>query len=99
MAAISNETPLWQMTAGQFIEFLRQSNAPLCSTAPEEQQAPRRVYGLKGIQELFHCSNMTAQRLKKGVIAPAVHQYGRKIVTDADLALQLFKAAKEGRQE
>lgn len=56
---------------------------------------PRYVYGLKGIMELFGVSNMTAQRYKKGVIKAAVSQYGRKIVTNADLALELFRQAGE----
>lgn len=61
---------------------------------------PRRyVYGLKGIMELFGVSNVTAQRYKRGVIRDAVSQYGRTIVTDADLALQLFREHKESRQQ
>ena len=60
-------------------------------------QAPRYVYGLKGIMQLFGCSNMTAQRYKKGIIKAAVSQYGRKIVTNADLALELFRQAGESK--
>ena len=44
--------------------------------------------------ELFNCSNVTAQRYKNGVIADAVKQYGRKIVIDAEKALELFNEAK-----
>jgi hypothetical protein len=59
-------------------------------------RGPRYVYGLKGIMELFGVSNMTAQRYKKGIIKAAVSQYGRKIVTNADLALELVRQAGEG---
>ena len=41
---------------------------------------------------------MTAQRYKNGIIKDAVKQYGRKIVVDADLALELFAEAKEEKK-
>ena len=50
----------------------------------------RLVYGLRGIQDLFHCSHKTAQFYKDHVINQAVMQNGRKIIIDADLALRLF---------
>ena len=53
--------------------------------------APKRyVYGLDGIRELFHCSHKQAQFYKDNVIREAVKQNGRKIVVDADYALELF---------
>ena len=42
---------------------------------------------------------MTAQRYKNGIIKDAVTQYGRKIVVDADKALELFRAAKEPQRQ
>ena len=50
----------------------------------------RYVYGLKGIQELFNVSHLTAQRYKDGILKEAVFQSGRKIVVDADKAIELF---------
>ena len=50
----------------------------------------RLVYGLNGIRELFHCSHKQAQFYKDNVIKEAVSQNGRKIVVDADKALELF---------
>lgn len=50
----------------------------------------RLVYGLDGIRELFHCSHKQAQFYKDNVIKEAVSQHGRKIVVDADKALELF---------
>ncbi len=47
------------------------------------------IYGLNGIMMLFNCSKTTALKLKKGVIAPAVTQVGRKIVVDWKQALEL----------
>lgn len=49
------------------------------------------VYGLKGIAELFHCSYTEAYRIKRsGKIKKAIKQDGRKIITDAKKALELF---------
>ena len=58
----------------------------------KETPAPgkRYVHGLKGIQELFNVSHLTAQRYKDGILKDAVYQYGRKIVVDADKAIELF---------
>ena len=53
----------------------------------------RQVYGLKGIQDLFHVSHKTAQKYKDGILRPAVRQNGRKIITDADYAMELFSKA------
>ena len=48
------------------------------------------VYGLEGIRTLFGCSTTTAWRIKNSEwIRPAISQVGRKIVVDADLALEL----------
>lgn len=82
------------MTAGQLADFLKSGPSPVQASEPSAPRGKRYVYGLKGIQELFHCCSLTAQRYKNGVIAGAVRQYGRKIVVDADLALELFNAAK-----
>ena len=50
------------------------------------------VQGINGIANLFGCSKSTAQRIKNsGVINDAITQVQRKILVDADLALQLVK--------
>lgn len=94
---ISYNTPLAEMTAGQLADYLRSVSATAPSqTAPTPCQAePRYVYGLKGIMSLFNVSNVTAQRYKAGIIKDAVKQCGRKIVVDADKAIELFNAARE----
>ena len=50
----------------------------------------RYIHGLRGIQELFNVSHVTAQRYKDGILKDAVYQSGRKIVVDADKAIELF---------
>jgi hypothetical protein len=66
------------------------------ATNPSHSAAPKRyVYGIKGIEELFGCSHATAQHYKDTVIADAVTQNGRKIVVDADYAVELFGRRKD----
>ncbi len=46
------------------------------------------MYGILGIAKLFGCSLPTANRIKKsGKIDKAITQIGRKIIVDAELAL------------
>ena len=74
-----------QMTFEEFMEREAMKNKN------EEAAKPRSyVYGLKGIEQLFNCSTTTAWRIKNSEwIKPAISQVGRKIVVDADLALEL----------
>ena len=58
-------------------------------------QPSRYVYGIRGIQELFHVSRKTAQDYKKGIIRDACYQHGRKIIVDVDKAMALFKQSKQ----
>jgi len=65
------------------------------SSSPSTER--KLVYGIKGIAETFGCSIPTANRIKKsGKIDKAISQIGRKIVVDADLALELAAAKKGG---
>lgn len=60
----------------------------------KEEKTRNLVYGIDGIAKLFGCSRPTAQRIKSsGVIEKAVYQVGRKIIVDADLALELVQQA------
>ena len=72
----------------KFIRRMLRDEAIQDDTTPEPGK--RYVYGLKGIQELFNVSHGTAQRYKDGIIKDAVFQSGRKIVVDADKAMELF---------
>lgn len=86
---INKETPLSYLTVGQFIEVLNGAKNPEVMTIQEKPK--RLVYGLRGIRCLFNVSHATAQRYKDTIIADAVSQQGRKIIVDADKALELFK--------
>lgn len=64
--------------------------------SPKEEK--RYVYGLAGIARLFGCSLPTANRIKQsGKINRAITQVGRKIIVDADLALELAGRKTGGR--
>lgn len=84
------------LTVGQLKEVLKSGDeTPIQLTQLNPER--RYIYGLAGIQKLFNCSYVTAFRYKEGVIKGAVMQFGRKIVVDADKALELFNSHKEGK--
>ena len=84
--------PVWQMT-GEELLFLSRQTAHIDSHTASTQETPtekRYVYGIAGLCEIFGCRKPTAIRIKKsGRIDKAITQVGRKIVIDAELALQL----------
>ncbi|MGI6231628.1 MAG: DUF3853 family protein [Prevotella sp.] len=95
------QTPVCMMT-GEQLAFLI-SNLSLLVKQPgvaAEQPKPKRlVYGIHGIAEIFGCSIPTANRIKaSGIIDDAISQVGRKIVVDADLALQLVAENKKRKE-
>ena len=84
---IPNDTRIIDLTVGE-LKALLASAVP--SPVIQEKKEKRLVYGLAGIAELFQCSKSAAYELKRsGKIAKAIIQEGRKIIVDADLALQL----------
>ena len=67
------------------------------SSSPSTER--KLAYGIKGIADTFGCSIPTANRIKKsGIIDKAISQVGRKIVVDADLALELVSNEKGGER-
>ena len=84
--------PVWQMTGEEFI-FLNRHALQGSETKPAQPAADKGkkyVYGIGGIARLFGCSIPTANRIKKsGRINRAITQIGRKIIVDADMALEL----------
>lgn len=90
MTTIINEnTPIALLTVGQLRELLNLDKQPEQIVIPTEK---RIVYGLAGIRKLFNVSHATAYRYKETIIKDAVSQCGRKIIVDAEKALQLFNA-------
>ena len=82
-------TPIWQLTIGEFMELINQTQMVAIDNTPKEK---RLVYGIAGIAQIFNCSMTTANRIKaSGKIDRAISQCGRMITVDADLALELMK--------
>ena len=90
--------PVWQMTGEEFI-FLNRHALQGSGTKPAQSAADKEkkyVYGIGGIARLF--SIPTANRIKKsGRINRAITQIGRKIIVDADMALELAGRKSGGR--
>jgi len=105
MSLIDSTRPLYALSEGEFFQHLEEffkSNLSgtlrdRTSTDPDATAGKRFVYGITGIERALGVSHKTAQRLKDGILAPAVKQRGRKIITDLDLALQLFDEKKGGK--
>ena len=96
------EKPVWQM-AGEELLFLAQQKAMQPEGAAQETSSAKEerhfVYGLSGLVRLFGCSLPTAKRIKqRGKIDRAITQVGRKIIVDADLALELAGRKSGGRR-
>ncbi len=97
------QKPLWQMTGEEFLYLQENSKdkAPSQTTATLAHDGTEKhyVYGIAGIAKLFGCSMPTAHRIKKsGKIDRAITQIGRKIIVDAELALELAGRKTGGRK-
>lgn len=84
------DTRLIDLTARQLLDLIgKEPQAVVMDNVPSDK---RMAYGISGIAQLFNCSLATANRIKSsGKIDKAISQYGRKIVVDADLAIELMK--------
>ena len=87
---IDPNTRIIDLTVADLMEIIgKEATVANASTTPVDR---RLVYGIAGIAQIFNCSMTTANRIKQsGKINRAITQYGRKIVVDADLALELIK--------
>jgi len=94
-----DDTPIWQLNVKELVELINIQLNETNTRSDNIKKIPKRyVYGIPGLAELFHCSTTTANRIKKsGVIKNAICQVGKKIIVDADLALQLINNQQERR--
>lgn len=94
---IDGNTPIALLTVSQFKELvLNQLPNTVVETVKEQR---KYVYGIAGIARLFNCSIPTANRIKaSGKIDKAIKQIGRKIIVDAELALELAGHKNGGRR-
>jgi hypothetical protein len=93
------EKPIWQMTGEEFLFLQQNGSQNIKVDTPVMNPNKKYVYGIHGIAQLFGCSMPTANRIKKsGKIDRAITQIGRKIIVDADLALELAGHKTGGRK-
>ena len=91
------DKPIWQLSGREFVALMK-STLQDTENGKEEEPRKRFVFGLDGICDLFGCSKSTAERIKQsGIIDAAISQVKRKIVVDAELALQLFSKSMNAR--
>ena len=89
---------LWQMTGEEFL-YLSQYSKGTFEEKTERVLDKKYVYGLAGIADLFNCSIPTANRIKQsGKIDKAITQVGRKIIVNAELAIELAGRKLGGRK-
>lgn len=97
MSKVLDTRLVGEIPIGEFWELYEQRYGvqPLSSQDNVARSHGRLVFGLNGIRGLFNCSHKQAQYYKDHVIQEAVSQNGRKIVVDADLALELFNERRK----
>jgi hypothetical protein len=83
--------PLWQLTVSELKLIIAQLIEDKFALKECEKKPTTRVYGIQGLANLLHCSRTTANHIKRsGLIDDAITQINRKIVIDAELAIQLI---------
>jgi len=92
---ITDSTPVAMLTVGQQKELIQGWVKEVLGVSnistPQKETEKRYVYGIAGIASLFNVSYVTAFNLKNGLLKPAVFQQGRRIICDAEMAMELFK--------
>lgn len=87
------------MTGEELLCLLQSEGVTKEVITPIIDSSKKYVYGIVGIAQLFGCSMPTANRIKQsGKIDKAITQIGRKIIVDADLALELAGRKSGGRK-
>lgn len=81
------------MTGEEIIElfsFLFPNNQHVTQTSDFTKK--KYVYGIKGLADLLKCGKTKAQEIKSsGLIDQAISQIGKKIIIDADKAIELLR--------
>ena len=61
------DTPIWQLTVGEFIELQKRNVINISNVEPIGIPKRNLVYGISGLAKLLNCSNATAQKVKNRV--------------------------------
>ena len=93
---IDRNTPIWQLTLGDFLQAFQKYTEPSNKIEIETVEKKEYVYGINGLADLIGCSKTHASRLKsQGIFDEAIIQRGRTIIIDKEKALELLKKSKE----
>lgn len=88
---MDNDTPLFKLTVGEFLE-LQNAQMKLLFSAKNNKYE----YGIKGLAKTLGCSRSKASRIKaSGILDEAIFQNGKMIIIDKDKALELFNNIKD----
>lgn len=80
MKEIDHQTPIWQLTVGEFMEISKGFSS-----------VKKYEYGLKGLAKILGCSVSKASEVKSsGILDEAIIQNGNIIIIDKEKALLLF---------
>lgn len=83
---MNRNTLISDLTVGELVEVIT------ATIRKESARKTERVYGINGIAQLFGVSYSKAKEIKaSGMIDKAITQQGRVIITDAELALRLWR--------
>lgn len=92
MIQISENTRVIDLTIGELMGYIKKSLPEIAAKDGDSGNEHRLEFGLQGIATIFNCSISTANRIKaSGRIDAAISQVGRKMVIDAEKALELMK--------
>jgi hypothetical protein len=93
-------TPVWQLTVGELIDCIVNYPPPEQTVIQNIEHVDKYVCGIAGIAKLLGVSkSMVHEYRKKGWIEPAIRQTGRKIICDAQLAVELFGKKNDSNSE
>lgn len=82
---MKHDTLIADLTVAELQDLIR-------TTIREAQQPKRIVRGIQGIADTLMISYAQAKRIKsEGLLDKAITQSGRVILTDAELALRLYR--------
>lgn len=85
------DTPLWQVTWGQFIEYVEGKKSEPQEDKNIPSQDEKYIRGLKSLAKLLGISHHHAWRLKnEGVFDDAIKQRGRTILINKSKVIELF---------
>ena len=88
---VLQDTRIIDLTVAQLAEIIDRAVEESLAHRQTQDNMPRFVYGIKGIAQILGVSERQARYIKStGLLRKAIKQQGRTIITDVNLALQLF---------